>query len=127
MNEGIQDIQRAQREMLRLIASVRPGGALGRAIKLAAMAAHRYATSITHVWIYKGGALRASHRIALRETRAEITIDPASINPRGQRPAVYGPHEHRRGGSHAFYERTEKEYGQNVARIGARAYVSTLP
>lgn len=127
--QGIQDIQNAQRAMLQLLASVKPGGALGRAVKYASIAAHRYTTSITHVWHFKGGALRASHRIDFRESEnlAEITLDESAINPRGQRPSVYGPFEHRRGGSHAFYERTEREYGPQIARIGARAYVSELP
>jgi len=127
--ESIADIQEAQQAMLRYIASLKPGNALTRALKYAALAAHRYTTSITHVWRYKGGALRASHRITMQEVdnKAVIFIDPASVNPRGQRPAIYGPYEHARGGEHAFYQRTENEYGPQVARIGARAYVSELP
>lgn len=36
-----------------------------------------------------------------------VYLDPTAVNPRtGQRTAEYGAHEHDRGGSHAFYERT---------------------
>lgn len=47
--------------------------------------------------------------------RGEIFIDQNSINPRGQRPADYGPVEEARGGSHAAYARTFTAKGNEVA------------
>lgn len=111
----IAGIQEAQARHLRMIAALRPGGALSRVIYLATVEAHRYAVLITHV---DTGALRASHRISFdaNRMRGEISIDPATVNPRGERPAEYGPEEHARGGSHAFYRRTAVERGPQILR-----------
>jgi hypothetical protein len=111
----IRGIQEAQAANNRWMAAVRPRGALGRAVQDGMVAAQRYAVAITHV---DTGALRASHRMAFREesrsAHGTISIDPASVNPHGQRPAVYGPVEHGRGGSHAFYERVVSERGLEI-------------
>lgn len=106
--EGIQEVQDAN---LQRIAAMKPAGAMGKAIKYGAIRLHRYAVAITHVWKYKGGGLRASHRMAVEGASAKIYIDPTTINPRGQRPSIYGPYEHARGGTHAFYNRTVAEEG----------------
>jgi hypothetical protein len=112
----IKGIQEAQRANLRAIATLQPQGRLGRALQMVMAELHRYAVSITHVWIVWGGALRASHRIGVltlteNNGRGEIFIDPSAMNPRGQRPSVYGIYEHARGGEHAFYERTVNQAG----------------
>lgn len=113
----IEGIQEAQAANLRALAAMAPESGLGRAVQFALADLHRYAVSITHVWIYKGGALRASHRVGLVENvdagtaRGSIFIDPNAVNPRGQRPEEYGVYEHARGGDHAFYERTRIEHG----------------
>lgn len=118
----IEGIQRLQRDNLKTIAALRPGGALGRAVKIATMAVHRYAVRITHV---DTGALRGSHQMAFRESRrgAEglVDINRATRNPvHGIPPREYGPIEHARGASHAFYERTYYEAGPEiVARAGS--------
>src|SRR5574341_1622852 len=114
----ITGIQEAQAANLRLIAAARPEGGLGRAVQYAATAVHRYAVMITHVIT---GALRASHRIRLAgAARAEIYLDPTATNPRtGERTAEYGPAEHARGGSHAFYERPVSEQGDEIAARAA--------
>ena len=112
----ITGVQEAQRANLEAIAALRPGGAFGRAVVYATTAAHRYAVAITHV---DTGALRASHRVEVSGLRGRIYIDPGAVNPRSaQRPAVYGPYEHARGGSHAFYQRVVEERGR---QIGERA------
>jgi len=112
----ITGIQEAQRANLAAVAALRPSGVFGRAVIYAATAAHRYAVAITHV---DTGALRASHRIEVKGLQGRIYIDPGSVNPRsGQKPVVYGPYEHARGGSHAFYQRVVDEKG---GEIGARA------
>lgn len=126
---GIQGIQEAQEANARVIAALKPSGKFGEAIRWGTMAAQRYAVSITHVWIEKGGGLRASHRMAvdLDALRGTVYIDPDSVNPRGQKPSVYGPYEHARGGSHAFYERTEREAGPMIQNEVANRFLGGLP
>lgn len=114
----IYGIQAAQAAMLRAVNASRPGGALEAMVKEASVVAHRYAVAITHV---DTGALRASHRIRQSGTRAEIYIDPAARRSDGRRPAQYGPYEHDRGGSHAFYERTAVERADEIGTAAMRA------
>lgn len=114
----ITGIQEAQQANLRAIHAALPERGLGRVVGIAALELHRYATAVTHV---DTGALRASHRIRQDGSRAEIYIDPGSVNPRtGEHPAQYGIEEHDRGGLHAFYLRTFTERGpEAVSRAGA--------
>jgi len=106
----IKGIQEAQAANLRAMKAAKPEGGLGRAVWYAAIDVHRYAVSITHVMT---GTLRASERVEMRDSaRAEIFIDPASVNPRtGEKPSDYGLIENARGGEHAFFERTWIERG----------------
>jgi len=121
----ITGIQEAQRANLEAVAALRPSGAFGRAVIYAATAAHRYAVAITHV---DTGALRASHRIEVQGLRGRIYIDPGSANPRsGQKPVVYGPYEHARGGSHAFYQRVVDEKGGEIGNRAMQMIVGGLP
>lgn len=123
----IRGIQEAQAANNRAIAALRPSGALGRAVRDATAMAHRHAVSVTHVWKEKGGALRASHRMKVNDTRGQIFIDPSTVNPRGQKPSAYGPREHARGGEHAFYERTEREAGPRIAAHALEVIRSGMP
>ena len=117
----IAGIQEAQQGNLELIASLEPRGGLGRAVQYATIEAERYSVAVTHV---KTGALRASHRIDLNGLRGRVYVDPSSINPRtGERPADYARDEMKRGGSHAFYERTYNEAGRKIAEAAANGYV----
>ena len=111
--DGLREVQDAN---LQRIAALQPSGAMGKAIKDAATRLHRYAVAITHTWKYLGGGLKASHRMAVEGASAKIYIDPSAVNPRGQRPADYGPQEHARGGTHAFYKRTVDEEGPETAK-----------
>lgn len=126
---SIKGIQEEQAKNLKRIAMLKPGGVISRAIRRALVMAHRFAVALTHVGHYRvkgggyvgGGTLRASHRIAFREsdTYGFIYIDPSAINPRShQSAAVYGVYEHQRGGSHAFYGRVMDEYGKEIAKEG---------
>jgi len=134
MSHSIRGIQEAQRRNLRTIQEMQPTGAFGEAVKTGLTLAHAYTVMITHVGRYRrhgrdigGGSLRASHRIAYAgKLEGRIYIDPSSINPvTRQKPSVYGIAEHARGGSHAFYERTERERGRAIAsRAGAILYRS---
>ncbi len=111
---SITGIQEAQAANNRAIAALTPAGALGRAIKYGTTEAHRYAVAVTHV---DTGALRASHRMEVSGLRGRIFIDPWSTNPRsGTPPAEYGLYEHRRGGSHAFYQRVVDERGDEISQ-----------
>lgn len=114
MRLDISGLQEAQAANARQIANMRPSGALGRMVKYATELGHRYAIIVTHV---DTGSLRASHRMRLSGNRGEIYIDPTAVNPRsGQKTSKYGPAEHARGGSHAFYARTEREAGWRIAQ-----------
>lgn len=122
---GLQRVQAANRKVLE---AFRPGGPVQAGIKYAVTQLHRYAVVVTHVWRVKGGGLRASHRmeIAPGGLHGRIYIDPSAMNPRGQRPAEYGVYEHRRGGTHAFYQRTTEEAGPRIIRGAIRVIRSGL-
>jgi hypothetical protein len=112
----IKGLQEAQQANQRRLAELKPTGALGRAIQYATATLQRHAIGVTHV---DTGSLRASHRMRLEAggLRGVIYIDPSAVNPRsGQKTSVYGPHEHARGGSHAFYARTVSEAGPQVEK-----------
>ncbi len=112
---SITGLQEAQAANEKRIASLQPSGELGQAIKDVTLIGHRYAVQITHVWKYLGGGLRAAHRMKVTGLRGEIYIDPRAVNPRGQKPVVYGPYENARGGDHAFYDRTQEMLEKNAA------------
>jgi hypothetical protein len=112
MRVTIEGIQEAQAWNLRKMAALKPSGAMGRAILYGTTAAHRSAVSLTHV---DTGALRASHRMQMfGEHEGQVLIDAGATNPSGQLTSVYGPAEHARGGSHAFYARTVAEDGPAI-------------
>lgn len=114
---AIKGLQEAQAANNRQIAATKRSRTLGRAVLYAMTKLHRYAVAITHVWVYKGGGLRASHRMKLERGGlcGRIYIDPSAVNPRGQKPSIYGPIEEARGGSHAFYYRAVSENDADLA------------
>lgn len=103
MRVTIKGIQEAQRRNQARIAALRPVGTLGSAVQFMGFEGLRVAIAVTHI---DSGALKAAHRLSLDLDipQAAIEIDPAATNPDGDRPAEYGPEEHARGGSHAFYD-----------------------
>jgi len=107
----IQGIQEAQQKNQRQIAALRPSGPYGEAVRDGTAELQRYAIAVTHV---DTGALKGSHVMEVKGLWGRIFIAPGGVNPKGQRPAHYGPFEHARGGDHAFYERTVAERGQQV-------------
>ena len=128
MPARIQGLQEAQRDNLRMIRALRPSGGLAHGVRYAATDLHRYAVIKTHV---DTGSLRASHMISFSENysgaEAEISIDEGAKNPRtGQRTAEYGPVEHARAGTHAFYEITVEERGDRAMEIGMTAIARSL-
>lgn len=121
----IKGIQEAQAANQRLMAAVKPTGALGRAIQYMASEAMRMSMTYTHV---DTGALKASHRTKQEgPARWRIYLDPRATNPRnGRLTSIYGPYEHNRGGMHAFYERTYTN-GGSLAQRAAQYLRSSLP
>lgn len=124
MGISIRDIQRAQAAMLKAANAVKPRNGLAAAVKAGTITAHRYVVYITHV---DTGALRAAHKMTFRGASGEIAIDPSARRSDGRRPAEYGPYEHRRGGSHAFYERTIAEYHRQIGEAARRELLRWLP
>jgi hypothetical protein len=135
--EGLREIQAANLQLLR---AVNPRGGLGRAVKEAADFLFRYSVGITH---RVTGTLAASHRIDFAAGRlltsftgatigsdavARIYIDPGAKNPvTRQRPVIYGPAEHGKGGTHAFYRRAVSEQGTTALAIAHTIMMSELP
>lgn len=120
----LEGLQEARTRNERRILALRPDGLVEREIHRVTLGALRYATSITHV---DTGALRLSHRALYTRGRGMVHISPSTRNPRtGRRPWVYGPYEHERGGSHAFYTRTKEEYGEKEMRRSATRIKAVL-
>lgn len=121
---SIEGLQAAQAAVARAAAAAKPSGALGTAVQQATVSLHRYAVGVTHV---DTGSLRASQHLTVARTRGEIYLSPGARNPRsGNRPAEYGVYEHKRGGTHAFYERTVNEHGQAALNAAGQAVVRAL-
>jgi hypothetical protein len=113
LDVSIRGLQKLQAQHVRMIAALKPGGGLGRAIKYATVEAHRYLTSIIHV---DTGSYRAAQRMEIKGARGRLYTDPAVKNPKtGEKPAEYSVYEELRGGSHAAYSRTIKERGDQIA------------
>lgn len=126
---SIKGIQEAQKANLHHINSLRPNGDLAAAVKWGVSAAHRAAIPATP---WDTTALRNSHRIDLEGNgeRAFVHIDGSAVNPRGQKPSIYGPHLHRqglkpgrKGGIRAFYEYVVDRYGRSIGDGMARFFL----
>jgi hypothetical protein len=132
---SITGIQEAMEKNVRRIASLKPEGVAGEAVREAIITLHRYAVQITHVGRYAqsangkyswakppkpargGGSLKSSHRMDIQGLSGIVSIDPKSINPlTRQKPSIYGVYENARGGEHAFYDRTVEEIGEQVSQ-----------
>ena len=120
-----------QEELLKaidqIVEGMRGSAAMGRAVQSVTRGALAYAKQITHV-ITSG--LQTAHRATIEltnEPRGVIFIDPSSVNPVGERPYIYGPKEHGKGGEHAFYARTVAEAGQALVVQGINEMVRGLP
>lgn len=103
----LEGAQKAQQRMIEIAREqTASGGAMQRALAVAALESHRHAVVVTHK---VSGSLALAHIINIENTRATISISPTVTNPRGARPAKYGPIEHRRGGDHSFYDRVIRD------------------
>ena len=98
----LEGAQKAQQRMITLIREqTATGGAMQRSLAVAALESHRHAVVVTHK---VSGALALAHWIDLEHNRAILSLSQSVVSPRGDRPAEYGPIEHSRGGTHAFYD-----------------------
>ncbi len=121
----IAEIQAAQAHLNKILASLQPKSAYGRAIKVMWIAGSQYAEKVSH---RDSGALQASHRFEMYvdELGGQVFIDPSATTAKGKKPSEYGPYEEARGGSHAFYERTEVEAGQKIAILGVEELIGAF-
>lgn len=108
---GLQEAQAGNQQML--MAS-RPQGEFGEAIDYVVKHALAYAIRVTHV---DRGWLKASHRGRRAGLKGAVYIAPMGGD---DDPAEYGPYEHARGGSHAFYDRTVDEAGDQIIKGGIK-------
>ncbi len=134
---GYWELQAAR---VQLLEAVNPRGGLGEAVKQATLFLHGYAVSITDVVtgtlasshlvdFAAGGAETYRYKIRIRDSAAGlIYISPLTVNPfTGDKPSEYGPAEHRKGGSHAFYRRTYEEAGPFALLIAHNVIYGRLP
>jgi len=115
--KGLEVLQRVNTQRIK---ALQPQGKLGGLVQQVLLQLHAYMVVITH---RLSGALAASERVRMEGLRGEIFIDPGSVNPMGQRPAVYGPFENARGGEHAFIDRTVM-YAPKVSAEGVRTFLN---
>ena len=118
MPVSIQGIQQTQAQLNRLAANNSPDSVVAAAVEGATQAAHRYAVYVTHV---DTGALKGAHAYTVRGAHGEVYINPRAQRSDGARPANYGPYEHARGGTHAFYDRTVSEGFNSIASAAEAA------
>ena len=96
-----------------------------------------YAASVTH---RQTGTLARSHSVFYDSSRLSgyVYPSPSAVKPfndptrpgaggRYLRASEYGPYEHRRGGSHAFYEMTARHMGPLVPIRGLAIFAARMP
>lgn len=121
----IEGIQEAQDLNNRVMAQLKPSGGLGRAVKWATMAAHRYLVSIAHV---DTGAMRSAQRQEMETgLQGRIFTDTRAPGAHGTPPSEYVIYENARGGTHALYDRTVDEAGPRIADQAVDAAAKELP
>ncbi len=135
--DGLERLQAANRKLLD---GINPKLGLYEGVKVATQILHNYAILITHV---QTGTLARAHIVdyaaggvqtfrvgfpIVDKAIGRIYINPAARNPvTGKMPAEYGPLEHRKGGTHAFYRRTVDERGAYAGGVAIRRIESGLP
>ena len=111
-----------EKAALLIIANLKPSGGFGRAVKHLTVGGHAYAQRITDV---DTGGLKAAHRMKVKGLRGAVFL-AGGTGPSGS-PREYGPYEHARGGSHAFYERTQDEAGESSGNEALRVLRRSFP
>ncbi len=134
---GLERLQAANRKLME---GINPRGGLGKGVKVATLHLHKHAVAITHV---QTGTLKRSHIMdfasggvqtyrfgipIVQKAVGRIYINPGATNPvTGERPAEYGPVEHAKRGSHAFYKRAVAEQGRAAGALAISAIIAGLP
>lgn len=136
----LRGLERLQAANVQLMKAINPRGGLGRGVKVATLHLHKYAVAITHV---QTGTLKRSHIMdfasggvqtyrfgipIVDKAVGRIYINPGARNPvTGERPEEYGPMEHAKRGSHAFYKRAVDEQGKAAGALALAEIWSRLP
>lgn len=107
MSDRFGDLNDLQEELDRLAYEVDPQRGLGETVTLAVGMIHRYGSSIVHV---DTGRLKNS-------LFWDVTTSERSASAIWGTNVSYSIFEERRGGSHAFVDRTERQEGPAVARL----------
>ncbi|MBA2702695.1 MAG: hypothetical protein H0U60_02470 [Blastocatellia bacterium] len=110
----LKNLDKAQRKNLKVIAALRPEGALGKMAQYGAVQAYNYMHGIVHV---DTGLLKMSLFIDRKNASTYAVRVRENVSYKKKRPAVYGAYENARGGAHAFVNRTM----QQAPRIGQEA------
>jgi hypothetical protein len=122
---SIYGLQEAQAANERVLAAVKPSGALGRALQWALATSQRWAIANTPV---DSGAWRASHRTELRGVRGRLYLAPGAKNPRsGEAVTAYAGVWEERKGRYAIYRRLEADESPQIAAGAIRHALQELP
>lgn len=119
-------LQRLQADLNRAAAATRPSGLLGRAVKRATAAVHRYAVKINPV---DTGSWRASQhqRFDAVAARGYVFVNEQARNSRtGIRVLDYASDWEDRGGRYAIYRRTIDEAGEGIIEDAGHDFMSKL-
>lgn len=121
----VEGSERMHAALTKLAVETAQGGGAARATEAEMAAEARgYANLITHRLT---GSLAASHVVFAQPDSHIVTPNPNAFNPLSRRKVTdYAIHEHNRGGSHAFYERTIREAGARILANAAKGYVARL-
>lgn len=119
--EGYEKLQAANRKLL---AAVKPNGALGAANLFVTKSMQRGVESRVHV---DTGTYKSSILADFAGTVGRVYV-AANRNPKGGGLAsVYAKYEEGRGGSHAAFANTARQDGQRVAQEGVQLIIEALP
>lgn len=120
----IEGLQQAQAAMLKVIAALKPKGAVGIATQEMTIRAFRWVVTQTHV---DTGTLRASRRMEVHELKG-IIYTVSGINPKtGKSARAYDVPEQARGGSHQTYVNFIATQALAVGRMGIITMLRNLP
>lgn len=119
--EGYQELQAANRKLL---AAVRPQGALGAANLYATKSMLRGVESRAHS---DTGTYQASIRAEFNGLTGRVYVAPNRNPKSGGIAAAYARFEEARGGSHAAFANTAKQDEQRAAQEGVQLIIGALP
>lgn len=120
----LKGLQEAQAANLKIIAALKPGGAVGKATQLMTVKAFRWVVTMTHVG--ETGFLRTSRRMDVQELEG-IIYTASSLNKFGQNPKGYDVPEQARGGTHQTYVNFMATQALAVGRLGIITMLRELP